>query len=316
MTLTHTRRGLVFLALLLVSASAASAQTHKPAAEYQSLLNLRFYEADGGFLVDGVQLVFPPQGVRRATFVLSKAGGGEVMSVPLRVEPFGSFPAFGRLVPDGNPGVVKVGQPGEFVITIKVNGEAVSALPFSMKEERGTDPFNPTRRFTREGLWRDLGFLSVRVDDAEARVSFNWWMSLRELAAGVSRPLCTIHVMQGGQEIATSNSAVVPSGPDWQFFTRELVEAKSVGKPTRQYLTRAALTAKDGEYSVVVKVNGQPVKSYRLPVKGGQIQTLDRSRLGYEPSTDFIAPRMIDTSAGSSSRDQMLETYWLQKSAK
>ena len=173
MTPTLPRRVLLVLAALLAVAPAASGQTNKPAAEFQSLLNLRFYEADGGFLVDGVQLVFPPQGVRRATFVLSKPGGGDVASVPLRIEPFGAFPAFGLLVPDGTPGVVKVGQPGDYVIRIKVNDEVVSALPFSMKEERGTDPFNPTRRFTREGLWRDLAFMSNRVDDPNAHLSFN-----------------------------------------------------------------------------------------------------------------------------------------------
>jgi hypothetical protein len=315
-TRTNSRRGLIILALLLVAPSIAPAQANKPAAEYQSLLNIRFYEADGGFLVDGVQLVFPPQGVRRATFVLSKSSGGEVASIPMRIEPFGEFPAFGLLVPDGIPGVVKVGQPGDFVIMIQVDGETISALPFSMREERSTDPFNPTRRFTREGPWKDLGFLSIRVDDPEGHVSFNWWTSLRELPAGVRRPLLTVHVMRGGEEVASSNSAVVPSNNDWQFFKRELVEAKSVGKPTRQYLTRAALTAKDGEFAVVVKMNGQPIKSYRMQVKGGQIQSLDRSRLGYEPRTDFISPRMIDTSAGTSSRYHMLETYWLQKNVK
>ena len=316
MTLARSCRGLIIVALLLLTPSAAPGQAaHKPAAEYLSLLNMRFYEADGGFLVDGLQLVFPPQGVRRATFVLSKQGGGEVASVPLRIEPFGQFPAFGLLVPDGNTGVVKVGQPGDFVITIKVNDDTVSALPFSMKEEKGTDPFNPTRRFTREGPWKDLGFMSAKVDDPESRLSFNWWTSLRELPAG-SRQLLTVHVMQGEQEIASSNSPVVPSSNDWQFFRRELVEAKTVGKPTRQYLTRAALAAQDGDYAVVVKVNGQPVKSYRAQVKGGQLQALDRSRLGYEPRADFIPPRMIDTSAGTSSRYQMLETYWLRRDGK
>jgi hypothetical protein len=122
--------------------------------------------------------------------------------------------------------------------------------------------------------------------------------------------------MRGGQEIASSNSPVVPSSNDWQFFKRELVEAKTVGKPTQQYLTRAALAAKDGEFAVVVKVNGQLVKSYRMQVKGGQLQPLDRSRLGYEPRTDFISPRMIDTSSGSSSNYNMLEAYWFQKDAK
>lgn len=313
MTLTRARRGLLVLALLLAAAPAALGQAQRPAAEYVSLLNLRFYEADGGFLVDGVQLVFPPQGVRGATFVLSKAGGGEVASVPLRIEPFGAFPAFALLVPDGTPGVVKVGQSGDFVMAIKVDDQAVTSLPFSMKEEKGTDPFNPTRRFTREGPWRELGFLSAAVEDAGAHVSFNWWMSLRELPSAAGRQLCTIHLMQGGQEVAASNSPVVPSAHDWQFFTRELVEAKTAGKPTRQYLTKQALAAKDGEFTVVVKVNGQPVKSYRMQVKGGQIQTLGRSRLGHEPAADFVSPRLIDTSSGSSSNYRMLEAYWLQK---
>jgi hypothetical protein len=316
-TFTRSRHGLIVLALLLVAApSAARGQDNKPAGEYLSLLNMRFYEADGGFLVDGLQLVFPPQGVRRAAFVLSRSGGGEVASVPLRIEPFGQFPAFGLLVPDGNPGVVKVGQPGDFVITIKVNDEVVSALPFSMKEEKGTDPFNPTRRFTREGPWKDLGFFSNRVDDAEARVSFNWWTSLRELPNATGRQLLSVHVMRGGAEVASSNSPVVPSSNDWQFFRRELVEAASVGKPRREYLKRASLTAKDGEVLVVVKSNGQAVKSYRMQVKGGQLQSLDRSRLGYEPRADFISPRLIDTSSGSSSDYHMLEAYWLRKDGK
>jgi hypothetical protein len=306
----------ILMLLLLLAPSAAVGQTMRPAVEYQSLLNMRFYEADGGFLVDGLQLVFPPQGVRRAVFVLSRAGGGEVASVPLRIEPFGAFPAFGLLLPDGNPGVIRVGQPGDYVITIKVNDEVISALPFSMREEKGADPFNPTRRFTREGPWRGLGFISNKVDDPEARVSFNWWTSLREFPAASGRTLLTVHVMRGGQEVASSNSPVVPSSNDWQFFKRELVEAKTVGKPTRQYLTRAALAAKDGEVAVVVKANGQPVKSYRMQVKGGQLQPLDRSRLGYEPRTDFISPRMIDTSSGSGSDYNMLEAYWFLKDAK
>ena len=93
-----------------------------------------------------------------------------------------SSPGFGRLTSNH-----LFGQSGDFVITVKVNDEAVSALPFSVREEKGTDPFNPTRRFPREGPWRDFGFLSVRVDDPDARVSFNWWASLRELPAGAAR---------------------------------------------------------------------------------------------------------------------------------
>lgn len=79
-------------------------------------------------------------------------------------------------------------------------------------------------------------------------------------------------------------------------------------------MTRSALTAKDGEFAVIVKVNGQPVKSYSIQVKGGQIQTLERSRLGSASGAEFIPPRMIDTSSGSGSDYRMLEAYWLKKS--
>jgi len=47
------------------------AQSNAPAVEYQSLLNRRYYEPDGGFLVDDLQMVFPPQGNQKLTFWLT-----------------------------------------------------------------------------------------------------------------------------------------------------------------------------------------------------------------------------------------------------
>lgn len=66
MTPTRLHRVFVVLAFLLAAPSTLLGQNYKPAAEYQSLLNLRFYETNGGFLVDDLEIVFPPQGVWRA----------------------------------------------------------------------------------------------------------------------------------------------------------------------------------------------------------------------------------------------------------
>ena len=54
----------------------ASAQAYPPAVEYHSFMQLRFYENQGNFLVEDLEVVFPPAGSRKATFVVSKAGGG------------------------------------------------------------------------------------------------------------------------------------------------------------------------------------------------------------------------------------------------
>src|ERR1700751_2932621 len=48
----------------------ASGSQYKPAIEYQSFMQLRFYENQGGFLVEGLEVVFPPPGLKNATFVI------------------------------------------------------------------------------------------------------------------------------------------------------------------------------------------------------------------------------------------------------
>jgi hypothetical protein len=287
----------------------------KPAAELQSLLNMRFYEGNGGFLVEDVQIVFPLAGNQGGTLSISKAGGGEVLSLPLRMERFGNFPAFANLVPDGDPGNIRIGQSGDFVMTIKVGGEVITTMSFSLKEERGNDPYNPQTRFVRDGLWKDLAYISVPMDDSSNNISFSWWISLRELPAGMSNPRVNVHLMQGAKEIGITRSPIVPSYIDWQFFSKELVTPGGIAPGNPHYLTMADLK-KDGEYSIILKANGQPIKSYRFQIKGGQIQRPEQSRIDYEPHGNFISPRFIDTSAGSSSRYHMRDMYWLKRSGK
>ena len=117
--------------------------------------------------------------------------------------------------------------------------------------------------------------------------------------------------MQGNQEIATSASAVVISYKDWQFFGSRLVQPKSAGGKN---LTMSLLTKQDGDYTMVVKAEGEPIKAFPVQVKNGDLQRLDRCRLDYNPHLNFICPRLIDTSSGSGSSYVMLDAYWVEKS--
>ncbi|MEK6324130.1 MAG: hypothetical protein AABN33_21035 [Acidobacteriota bacterium] len=288
---------------------AGASQSNAPAIEYQSLLNLRYYEAHGGFLVDYLQIVFPPQGNQKLVFVITRKTGEEVARVPLRIESLREFDTFRLLQPAGVPGVIRLGQQGDFVMAVKVGDRAITTLPFSLKEEKSADPYNPKKTYVREGPWRDLAYFSSPIDNPGAPIKFNWWVSLRELPAGVSRPLCTIHVIQGGQEIAATRSPVVPGYVDWQFYKTELIQPKGLGGG---WLTLAALTKRDGELTIVIKVNGQPVKSYRAEVRGGQFQRLARNQMEFEPHTDFIAPRLIDISRDGGCEYCMLDLLWVK----
>jgi hypothetical protein len=83
--------------------------------------------------------------------------------------------------------------------------------------------------------------------------------------------------------------------------------------PRNHWLTLADLTKLTGEIAVVVKANGQPVKTYKTSVSGGQIQPLTRNALTFEPHAEFISPRYIDVSAGTNSRYKMYVMYWMKK---
>ncbi|HEX5709061.1 MAG TPA: hypothetical protein VFX96_17300 [Pyrinomonadaceae bacterium] len=301
---------------LLASASVSSGQTapqtYKPAIEYQSFMQLRFYENQGGFLVEDLEVVFPPAANQKATFVVARASGEVVARVPLRLEtPLASYTAFGMFKPDGVPGNAAVGEPGDYVLSVQIDGKPITTLPFSMKREQSSDPFNPTTTFVREGPWRDLAYFSNRPEVPDSHLEFNWWTSMRELPAGSgNRPLVTLHIMHGAQEIAATRSPVVVSQTDWQFFYQEF---HFPAEKQVRWMTLADLTKRDGEYTVVAKVNGKPFKSYRAEVRGGQLQRHARNRLGFEPQTDFISPRLVDTSSRSTSSYAMRDTYWVTK---
>ncbi|HVG30354.1 MAG TPA: hypothetical protein VM864_11680 [Pyrinomonadaceae bacterium] len=286
-------------------------QAYKPAIEYQSLMELRFYENQGGFLVEGLEVVFPPPGLQKATFVISRPSGEVVTTVPLRLEtPLASYTAFGMFKPDGVPGNAPIEQPGDYVLSVHIDGQPITTLPFQMKREASNDPFNPTTTFVREGPWRDLAHFSNRPEVPDSHLEFSWWTSLRELPPGTKNPLVTLHIMHAGQEIASTRSPVVPTQTDWQFLYQEF---HFPAEKQVRWMTLADLTKRDGEYTVVAKVNGKPFKSYKAEVRNGMLQRHPRNRLDTEPHTDFISPRLVDVSARTSSRYAMRDTYWVKK---
>jgi len=229
-----TKQIVAAVLLVLVNIPALWAQTYKPAIEYQSLMNIRYYENNGGLLVEDLQLVFPPANIGNAKLVVSDAAGSVVDTLPLRYERM-EFPAFGRFRPEsGNPGNLRVGRTGNFMMSVIVDGQTMTSMPFTLKEENSSDPFKPGKKFIRDGLFGGLAYLSVVPDDPNGEVTFNWWMSLREIPGGANSRV-TIHLLLNGKEFATSAGPVIPTLTDWQFIQHRQLSVPSV--PRAHWLT-------------------------------------------------------------------------------
>jgi hypothetical protein len=231
-----------------------------------------------------------------------------VADLPLRYEAIG-FPDFGHFRPaSGNSGIMRVGQSGEFLISIVVNGETITSMPFSLREETSSDPVNPGKRFVPDGPWRDMAYFKVEPNNPNGEMSFNWWMSRTELPAGTKQPRLTIHVVANGNEVAASSGS--GAGPYDRFFYQY---NHLPMLPGNRPLTLADINKLNGDISVVLKANGTPVKTYKASVSGGQLQHYSRSALNIEPHTQWISPRFIDVSSGTNSRSKLYVMYWMKK---
>ncbi len=196
-------------------------------------------------------------------------------------------------------------------MSVIVDGQTITAMPFTLREETSTDPFRPGHRFVRDGSWRDLAYFSVVPDDANGQVDFSWWLSTSELPAGMKEPAVTIHLLVNGKEIAASRGPVIPTTNAWYFFEHKELSVPTL--PRNHWLTLADITRTNGEVALVVKANGQLIKTYKTHVTAGQLQRLPQNALNAEPHSAFISPRFIDTSSGTNSRYKMLEMYWVRK---
>jgi hypothetical protein len=297
----------------LVAVPVAVAQPGRPAVEYRSLLNVAFAEADGELLVGGLHIVFPPPGYEQAQLTVSTAAGEEIASVPLRLDSYLSFPVFGRFVPETNPTAIKLTKPGDYVLTVKIVDDAITRLPFTIGAEPNENPYDPPKRFWREGPWRDFGYLSLPASNTAGNVRFNWWMSLRELPIGMTNPSITIHLLENFMEVGVSREPLRLERRDWQFFSAELAKTKTRKSATEQ-LTMRDLVDRDRAYLLVVKADGIPIKSFWLETKGGRLLRLEQCRMGFEPHAEFIAPRFIESRGESSSPFLVTDAYWVRRS--
>src|SRR6185369_16158160 len=179
-----------------------------------------------------------------------------------------------------NPGLLNLGKSGSFVMSVVVDGQALTAMPFSLHEQNSSDPFNPVKQFVRDGPFADFAFFSVVPDNPDGQVKFNYWTSLREVGNSKNAKV-TLHVLVNGQELAATRGPIIPSVTDLQFVRDQELSVPTL--PRNHWLTLSDLTKKDGEIMVVVKANGQPIKAYKTAVSGGHLQRLPQNALNWEP---------------------------------
>ena len=291
---------------LLALASLPSAQ--KPSAELVSLLDVGFYERTGGFMAGGLCLVFPPEGQASYELVVRDAAGTVKGKAGLQVQGWSGLSVFDGLESLGVP-VFQVGEAGSYVMSVDLNGEPITSYSFTMTAEESGDPFNPSTTFRREGPWRELGFLASPTGAPDQPLAFHFWTNADELPEAKPQR-ADVRVLLGDELVALYKDPVSVSGTKWRRHRRNLVTPE---EPTGNHaFTLNKILARPGEYTVRVESGGEVVKSWPFLVKQGKVSAHARTDFSTEPRTDYMVPKYIDRSAGSSGGYRSFDVFWLE----
>jgi hypothetical protein len=278
------------LASFLICFSAAA--QNAPRVSMDRFMNLRFYPNDGGgFMVDKLHIVFPPEKPTKGRVILTK-GGKTVSSVPVvsEVFPERNLSAFGQVVPDRVPGQFKADGAGDYTLTLELGGRNIGAYSFRLEQPGGSDPFAPKAGLRRVGPWSKAAIVSNTPDRPDDFLRVRAWLSTVDLPGYQPKrqtPFTGV-LLRGGKEIAYAPD-MVASDEDWNYFTMEMYQGVTASK---KRFTWADLVKTPGDYSFGIRVKGAIAKEYRFKVEGGTIVRIPQNQLSYQ-GADSLSPQGV-----------------------
>lgn len=306
----------IALSLLAVVTSLASAEP-KPAFIYEQLLDMYFDDTSGLIAFDTYDIAFAPEGSIDATVAVVSSDNTVIKSFPFFPEYRNSQGAFARAMVRG-PADVSLTEAGVYNIVFLIDGKPATRLPVVLEEtSSGDDPFNPEKTFSFYGLWQQYAHLTMGEWKGEAWPILSFWVGQRDMTDGESftEPFF-VSLTRDGEEIAhTKRTENVIRPKHYQRVTARLYEPHDEkATPNAVPFTQKGWLA-DGAYELVVTRggDGKEIRRFVYAAEKGKIVELPQTKIGYEPSLDYIAPRVRKT---GSTGFEFVEAIWIQQKAK
>jgi len=284
-------------ALLLAAAATAAAQSTHVAMD--GLLSLRYFPQRAEFMIaQSIPVLFPPPGETKARIVIKKAGGGVAVAKDMIIEPWPPHNAFGNLKPaDGRFGFGPIAA-GDYTFSVEMNGKEISSYPFSVKLEKGTDPFEPGQEYVRSGPWSKTAYLIGPINDTGYSLDVGIWLSTREFPgyAPKRKVPITMHLLNGTRPVGLIEGVV--SDGNWEFFRFDMRQGHGLG-PVKW----AALLSQPGAYTLELRAEGKSIRTYKFQVAGGAISRIASNEVNYDGVDALPAQSLI--------KDSRVQEYWL-----
>lgn len=314
--LTKTLGGLIaamgLLAVMAACPTTARAQNYPPAILYEDLMNSYFDDSKGQVRLGSYTVAFAPEAPLNAVAAIVDREGKVVAS-------HAAFPDYGirdgvfaKMNIQGTP-TVQLTEPGVYGLVFVIDGKPVTRFPFVLLETGGgDDPFKPEKTYAFDGVWRLFAYFTRETYSGEDVPQLNLWLGGLDMASpDTFQGYFMASLKRDGAEIAHSKRQT-------SFYSNGHFERRSTllfephddrGAPNAVPIGMDELTV-NGAYTLDVTraEDGALLRRFEFTVAGGEIQPLDRARLGYDQPLDFIVPRVFKS---GSSGYEFEEAIWI-----
>lgn len=289
-----------------------TAQSYSPTFDFESVLNTYFDDTSGLISFQGGRIIFAPdEPFKGQIAVLNSAN--EIVADFSFYEDYSVKNGVYAEATAITPADVKLTRPDLYTIVWLVDGKPVTRLPVRLEvASEGNDPFNPGKTYRFDGYWRTFAFLTdiSKPDDIP---ELHYWVGGKDLAPGkeTGRPFVALY--RDGEMVAHMKK----QGPGHfrvGHFEQERTflyhPHKRKESPNARYFQLKDWLV-DGTYEIQVtrEADGKMIRSFDFRVSGGKFEPHPRTKLGYQPQTDYIAPRV--QKKGSTALE-LEEAFWIQ----
>jgi len=214
----------------------------------------------------------PDEGGKFST-VLKTADGQVLATYVWYAEKVVTLWEIGRYKVLGGHSAIKPLVPGDYVLEYAIEDKPFYRLPFSVSTMRNDDVYNPGNLYFLDGPWTDYGVISY--PNVNRYLQFTVWLRSKEKQSRKETHYDLKLVRKKDGKVLAGDwgdDAAVILKPGWIGFNLYLNRLKSERPEngSTEFPASEVLKA-DGDYSVLLSIEGKSYGEYPLTVRGGKI---------------------------------------------
>ena len=282
------------VAILLTQAigvTQAKAGTYPPGISYSSMLDgVKYFPKDGRIMLHHIRGVFFPGPDTQGWVIVKKDGGEDLYKMEFKVQQLKSpyylidFHKYQDLKNNKKVSItdIKLKEAGKYRLDFFIGGKKFYTFAFSLSNLGSSDPFAGEGRMFLEGPWRKWGYLFYNGANPDRILQWKIWLRNKSIEKS-KRVSIDIRITKGGKLIAKSrDNTSYNLHQNWVRYAFDMVHKNG------SIFRAKELLAKDGDYTLKMKVDGKSYGTWKFNVAGGKLSYTGRTVRGKADSLTFV----------------------------